>query len=95
MWECSTNSGREQQCREYSAVGEFSTASMPPRFASFVVGGVVQVRCRVLLVQSIGFDMMHNTETGYSSDKKDQGFHAELPGQQNWGRPQDCKGGCS
>lgn len=35
--------GDRPQCREYSAVGEFSTASMPPRFASFVVGGVPQV----------------------------------------------------
>eukprot|EP00752_Nemacystus_decipiens_P012770 g11309.t1 len=46
VWESSTNRagdvGDEPQCREYSAVGEFSTASTPPRFASFVVGGVPQ-----------------------------------------------------
>lgn len=43
VWECGANGRGRQQCREYSAVGEFSTASMPPRFASFVVGGVTQV----------------------------------------------------
>ena len=40
---------RPQQCREYSAVGEFSTASRPPRFASFVVGGAPQVCPRQLV----------------------------------------------
>eukprot|EP00903_Cladosiphon_okamuranus_P005715 g5674.t1 len=48
VWESGTNRagdvGDRQQCREYSAIGEFSTASMPPRFASFVVGGVPQVK---------------------------------------------------
>lgn len=57
VWESGTNragdAGDRPQCREYSAVGEFSTASMPPRFASFVVGGVPQVRsfhCAVLFI---------------------------------------------
>lgn len=47
VWECGTDNagdfGDRQQCREYSEVGEFSTASMPPRFAAFLVGGILQV----------------------------------------------------
>lgn len=48
LWECGTSgggveAGESSQCRQYSAVGEFSTAPMPPRFASFVVGGIPQV----------------------------------------------------
>ncbi|CAM9283649.1 unnamed protein product, partial [Hapterophycus canaliculatus] len=36
--------GSEPQYREVSAVGEFSTASLPPRFAAFVVCGILQVK---------------------------------------------------
>lgn len=45
VWECGARGGQQQQqqCQEYSGTGEFSTASLPPRFASFVVGGVPQV----------------------------------------------------
>lgn len=40
--------GSESECREYSAVMEFSTACLPPRFAAYVVYGVPQVGWLVL-----------------------------------------------
>lgn len=47
MWECCARGGGDgeskSQCREFSGVAEFSTASLPPRFAAFVACGTPQV----------------------------------------------------